>query len=103
MLCGRLSLVQIVSPFSHETVMRRLLLVLLAFAVPHRLAGGENQKEPVAKVSSGDLVRDPAKYAGRTVQLEGVVAETPTAKGRTVTLWLERAEFPIACEGKPDV
>jgi starvation-inducible outer membrane lipoprotein len=83
--------------------MRLSVLTLLAFSFAPGLARGDDKKEPPAKVSPGDLARDPAKYAGQTVQVEGVVAETPTAKGRAVTLWLERADFPIACDGKPDV
>ena len=37
------------------------------------------------------------------MQVEGVVAETPRLRNGASTLWLEGADFPIACEGKPDV
>jgi hypothetical protein len=61
------------------------------------------EKQSVAKVALADLTGDPEKYAGRTVQVEGVVEETPKAKHGIATLWLEHADFAIVCEEKPDV
>jgi hypothetical protein len=63
----------------------------------------EEKKEPIAKVTLGDLSKDPARYAGKTVQFEGVLDETPKAKNGIATLWLDRSDHGITCEGKPDV
>src|SRR5262249_2649625 len=55
-----------------------------------------------AKVTLAELNRAPEQFAGRTVQFEGIVEETPRPKGGAV-LTLERSTVTIICESKPEV
>jgi hypothetical protein len=87
--------------------MHALRIALCLLIVPLGLAAAqdkkEEKKESVAKVKLGDLGKDPGKYAGKTVQLEGVLDETPKAKNGIATLWIDRSDVAITCEGKPDM
>lgn len=75
------------------------LLVAVCFATPPVL--GDEQRAVVAKVSLADLAREPEKFAGQTVQIEGIVEETPTRSGGV--LRLERSPLTIVCDSKPEV
>ncbi len=82
--------------------MRSTFAIFLAVCFAPTIAHGDDKKEAVAKVQVADLNREPEKFAGRIVQIEGIVEETPTARSGSV-LRLERAALSIICDGKPDV
>jgi hypothetical protein len=71
-------------------------LLLLAAALR-----ADEKKDAPAKVLLADLLREPAKYAGRTVQFEGIVEETPLRTSSE--LRIERASFAIDCADLPKV
>ncbi|MBA4189933.1 MAG: hypothetical protein C0467_18265 [Planctomycetaceae bacterium] len=81
--------------------MRPTLAILLAFFALPAMVHGDDKKEAATKVQLADLSREPEKFAGRTVQFEGIVEETPTRSGGV--LRLERSLLAIVCESKPDV
>jgi hypothetical protein len=74
-----------------------LLLALL----PTAALCADEKKDAPTRVLLADLLRDPAKYAGRMVQFEGIVEETPARTSSE--LRLERANFAIDCEDLPKV
>ena len=80
--------------------MRLLLALILAAAAPHAVRAAD-EPAPAAKVALADLNDAPEKFAGRTVEFEGVVEETPRRNGGV--LRLERSALAIVCEEKPEV
>jgi hypothetical protein len=78
----------------------RAAFAILALLPVAAVRADEKQDAP-AKVLLADLVRDPAKYAGRTVQFEGIVEETPARTSSE--LRIERANVSIDCEDLPKV
>lgn len=79
----------------------RLIVALFAVCCFASVAVRAEDK-PTAKVTLAELDRAPEKFAGQTVQFEGIVEETPRPKPGAV-LMLERCTLTIVCESKPEV
>ncbi|MCE9563482.1 MAG: hypothetical protein K8U57_15690 [Planctomycetes bacterium] len=81
--------------------MRSLFAItcVLTFAVP--FATASDKKEVITKVPLADLNREPEKFAGQTVVVEGIVDETPTRS--SPVLRLERSTLSFICDSKPEV
>lgn len=80
--------------------MRFALALTLAAVAPHAVRAAD-APAPAAKVALADLNDAPEKFAGRTVEFEGVVEETPRRNGGV--LRLERSALAVVCEEKPEV
>jgi hypothetical protein len=80
--------------------MRPVFALILAAVATHAVRAAD-EPAPAAKVALADLNDTPEKFAGRTVEFEGVVEETPRRNGGV--LRLERSALTVVCEGKPEV
>jgi hypothetical protein len=87
------------------------VFVTLVFSLLPAMLAAEDKKPEITDVTADQLWKEPEKYHGKLVRIEGVVENTPAAgehkespSGFRYGLTLEDTEdVYISCDGKPSV